>query len=588
MPNRTPMAWPSTLLTAAAAAAAAVALMFVARALSQIRTLPERVMEWALLFISPDTFEAGIQRFGQDAKYYGLYVAVAGTALILLAIGTAALRRAPTPLWLLVTAPLLYLVAMGVVMPVTGAGPFATGLFQDPLLINCWYAAIALVFAVMLVLGRWTLTPGGAAREDGGRRAFLAGAVPMLAAALGILSASQRSGGAAGSNLPLAKVELPPRTPVPSPAVAAASPAPSPTAGAVAAPAVPPTPLPVAAAAAPQPPPTLTLPVPPPGRLGLTRDKDGSATAGVRQPGQLAEAITPTEAHYHVTKNPVADPILKPEQWRLALDGDVQRPVQLDYATLRQLPSVEIAKTLECISNLTDKCELVPFGCELIGTARWRGVRLRDLINLAGGFKPGVVGLTLVGADEFLSYVPLAVATDDDTILAYEMNGAVLPYDHGYPARMLSVGRYGFKSAKWVVGIRATSREVADWYAQRDWSKEGIIKTMTRIDTPARGATAPPGALRVAGVAYAGDRGIAKVELSSDGGATWRTVRFIEPQQGRDSWVRWEAEATLPPGGMLHLVARATDGTGALQSEPFGLAQPDGASGWHHLEIRSA
>jgi DMSO/TMAO reductase YedYZ molybdopterin-dependent catalytic subunit len=227
----------------------------------------------------------------------------------------------------------------------------------------------------------------------------------------------------------------------------------------------------------------------------------------------------------------------------------------------------------------------VPFGCELISTAIWRGVPLKDVIDLAGGLKPAVMGITLVAADEFTSAIPLEVALDPTTLLAYEMNGEPLPYEHGYPARVLSVGRYGYKSPKWLTAIRPTSGMPLDWYGRRNWNKEGVVKTMARIDVPAPYATVPAGARRVAGIAYAGDRGVAGVEVSPDGGRTWQAARLLEPAPGKDAWVRWEAGVDLPPGATARLVARAMDGTGQPQTKEFSLPAPDGASGWNSIQV---
>jgi hypothetical protein len=146
------------------------------------------------------------------------------------------------------------------------------------------------------------------------------------------------------------------------------------------------------------------------------------------------------------------------------------------------------------------------------------------------------------------------------------------------------------KNAKWVVGLRVMSREFMDWYAQRNWSRTAIVKTMSRIDTPAAGTMLPPGEQRIAGIAYAGDRGVSKVEYSADGGNTWRTAEFVEPPAGRDVWVRWQGRFTmpaLPPGSTVTLVVRATDGSGAVQPEPFSLPQPDGGAGWFTIEVRA-
>jgi DMSO/TMAO reductase YedYZ molybdopterin-dependent catalytic subunit len=596
----------ASVATAAVATAAALGLMFWTRDAFQIRTLPERVMEWALLFVSPDAFETGIVQFGFQAKVYALYVAVGGMALILLLAGTLLLRFVASPWLIWASGPALYLVAMGLIMPVTGGGLFGSELFQDPRLVNACYSGIALTYASLLLGGKWLATRAGRPAALGAdprapgmpvarlatRRAILAGLVPTAASYAAVLWLGQRGGGST-SSLPLAKVEITPRPAASPPALALASPtaAPKPDAApaaaapaaapATAAPTAAPTPVPT-----PQPTAEPALPVPKPMNKQLTRDQDGSLTAGSRQPGTLSELITPTEAHYHVTKNPVADPLIKPEEWRLLVDGEVQKPVQLDYLTLRQLPAVETAKTLECISNLTAECQLTPFGCELIGTARWKGVPMKDVIELAGGFKPGVVSVSLLGTDEFVSVIPAEAALDPDTIVAYEMNGDVLPYEHGYPARVLVPGRYGFKSAKWVMAIRPLNRDVLDWYGQRNWSKDGIVKTMTRIDVPAPGAALRPGPQRIAGIAYAADRGIAKVELSANGGRTWQAATLLEPAPGKDAWVRWEGTFELT-GATTRLVARATDGTGKLQTEQFSLAQPDGASGWNSIEVRA-
>ena len=136
------------------------------------------------------------------------------------------------------------------------------------------------------------------------------------------------------------------------------------------------------------------------------------------------------------------------------------------------------------------------------------------------------------------------------------------------------------------MALRPMSQPFADWYGQRNWNREGIVKTMTRIDSPAPGAEIPPGSQRVAGIAYAGDRGVKQVELSADGGRTWQTAGLLEPQPGKDAWVRWQASVDAQPGAALKLIARATDGTGQLQTETFSLPQPDGGAGWHSIEVK--
>jgi DMSO/TMAO reductase YedYZ molybdopterin-dependent catalytic subunit len=286
-----------------------------------------------------------------------------------------------------------------------------------------------------------------------------------------------------------------------------------------------------------------------------------------------------------VTKNAVADPVIDGSNWRLVIDGDVHRPIQLDYQTLRALPAVEIIKTLECISNFTAQCNLAAFGCDLISTAYWRGARLGDLLELAGGLKSSAAGLACYAMDEFSSGLGLEVVEDPDTLLVYEMNGQPLPREHGYPARLLVPGRYGMKGPKWVAGIRAVTSEHLGWYEQRNWNKAGVVTTMSRIDVPFDGALLAAGEQRIAGIAYAGTRGIERVDFSFDAGQTWQPAMFLEPPMGRDAWVRWESTFEIEPGERLSLVVRATDGTGEPQTEQFSLPQPDGATGRHTVTV---
>jgi DMSO/TMAO reductase YedYZ molybdopterin-dependent catalytic subunit len=286
-----------------------------------------------------------------------------------------------------------------------------------------------------------------------------------------------------------------------------------------------------------------------------------------------------------VTKNAGGDPELKAEDWRLLVDGEVQRSFQLDYATLRRLPSVQITKTLECISNFVGKPELAPFGAELISTAEWKGVAVRDILALTGGPRPDAAWLAVISADEYTSALPMDVAMDPATLLVYEMNGDVLPYEHGYPARLLVPGRYGMKNPKWVIGMRPMSREFLDWYGQRNWSKDAVVRTMSRIDSPAADTVLVAGANVLSGVAYAGVRGIQRVEFTWDGGETWHDADFVEQQPGADAWVRWRGSFNYVPGSRVALLARATDGSGAVQEQAFTLPEPNGGTGWPHLEL---
>jgi DMSO/TMAO reductase YedYZ molybdopterin-dependent catalytic subunit len=588
--------WAPALAVAALAAVAAMLLQAYMRDSWQIRTLPERVMEWLLVFVPLAWFEAVLQRFGSDAKQGALAGSMIGMVALLIGIGFASLRR-PIGGWgRLAVAGALWLIVMLVVMPMTGAGLFASRLMQSPLLVNAGYLLVFLGYGVVLVGGgaileHPRLPPLGWSTIQRLERRALVAALVGSASAWAVARIVGRDGGLVSSSLPLAQAPTrPPATrAAAAPTSAAASQAVTTAPAAVGAPPalVTATAVPVMAApAATATPLPDALPSPPPARR-LTRDAEGSLTAAGRPRGALAPAITSNPDFYVVTKNAVADPVLDAATWRLVIDGEVGSPVQVDYRTLRALPPVEIVRTIECISNLTTACHFAAFGCDLISNARFTGARLSDVLDLAGGLKPRVQRLGFISADEFSSGLPPEIADDPDTLLVYEMNGETLPREHGYPVRLLVPGRYGMKSAKWVVGIRAVPDDFLGWYEQRSWNKEGIVKTMARIDVPFDGAVLSPGPSRIAGIAYAGLRGIQQVEYSPDGGQTWFAARFLEPQPGRDAMVRWEGTFELAPGQTRTLLVRATDGSGELQPDDFSLPQPDGASGRHFIEVRA-
>jgi DMSO/TMAO reductase YedYZ molybdopterin-dependent catalytic subunit len=563
------LAWVLALAISSGAAAIALVLQSVLRDTWQIRSLPERVMEWLLLFVPLDLFERGLGQFGADAKSFALTGTALGMAAVLVGLGTLALRLGLTSWMLLGLGAAMWLATMVGIMPLTGAGYFGRRLLISPLLTSSGYLVVFLGYASVLMLGRLFALRGIDRRPVmlAERRAVIVGMVGTVVAGA-TARVVGRDGGLVGSVLPLALPPTPqPATPVPRPvqtpnaqsAVAAAPPVPVAQARRVAAP-------------------TLeALPNPPVPRK-LSRDKDGSLTAAGRPKGQLAPPITRNEDFFIVTKNAVGDPVVDASTWRLIVDGEVNRPVQVDYRTLRMLPTVEVTKTLECISNFTSGCSLTSFGCDLISTARWKGVRLSDVLDLAGGLKPTAVGLAFLATDEFSAGLTTAVADDPETLLVFEMNGEPLPREHGFPVRLLVPGRYGMKNPKWLAGIRAMNEEYDGWYEQRNWNKDGIIKTMSRIDVPADGAQLTPGEQRVAGIAYAGDRGVQLVEFSSDDGATWQRTRLLEPMPGKDAMVRWEGTFLLGHDE-LKLTVRATDGGGEIQTAEFRLPQPDGASG---------
>jgi DMSO/TMAO reductase YedYZ molybdopterin-dependent catalytic subunit len=570
---------PSTAIVGAMAASLTLGIgMLLLRSTAGVRTIPERIMEWLLLFVPTSVFEAMLRQFGFDAKRYGLDAAVLGMLALFAGLGYYVLRRGWPAAAIALLGPAAWLLIMVVVMPLTSAGLFATALLDGTAAAVLGYLAVSLSYAAVLV-GVRVWAPAEVSRERGlrpqtrERRTLLtviggAGLAYVATYASGVLLP-------ASSRAPSILL-VDPQEPVPSGGIdppnphpqvvshpEAQAPAPEATAGAAAASA---------------------LPEPAVAR-DLSRDKDGAVLPSGRAPGQLASAMTSNRDFYIVTKNAGGDPSLRPADWRLLVDGEVERSFQLDYATLRKLPAAEVTKTLECISNFVGKPELAPFGAELISTARWKGVAVRDILALTGGAKPSAQWLAVLSADEYTSALPIEVVMDPATLLVYEMNGEVLPREHGYPARLLVPGRYGMKNPKWVIGLRPTSREFVDWYGQRNWSKDGIVRTMSRIDSPAPGATPDVGPNTVSGVAYAGTRGIERVEYSSDGGKTWRDATLLEPALGEDTWVRWQGSFDFTPGAKVTLMARATDGDHAVQDEAFTLPEPNGGTGWPRIEL---
>jgi Oxidoreductase molybdopterin binding domain/Mo-co oxidoreductase dimerisation domain len=173
---------------------------------------------------------------------------------------------------------------------------------------------------------------------------------------------------------------------------------------------------------------------------------------------------------------------------------------------------------------------------------------------------------------------------DERTLLAVGMNGRVLPRAHGFPARVLSVGTYGMKNPKWVISIEVVSRPYQGYWEQRGWNKLAIVKTESRIDVPAAGA-AVQGRLPVGGIAFSGDRGISRVEVSTDGGRSWEAAS-LETALSAYTWRRWLFTWGAQGAGQSGIVVRAYDGRGALQTFISSPPHPNGASGYDAITVR--
>lgn len=269
--------------------------------------------------------------------------------------------------------------------------------------------------------------------------------------------------------------------------------------------------------------------------------------------GTRAE-FTPIENFYRIDTDTRA-PSLDADRWRLAIDGLVDRPQLLTLADLRALDPIELFATLCCISN--------PPGGDLISTTRWTGVSLKRLLPRLG-LQPSATHLRVVSADGFFESLALdAILADERIMLAYAWDGVSLPVEHGYPLRLYVPDLYGMKQPKWIVGLHAIERWEPGYWVERGWSKDGRVLPMSAIDAANR---TRDGAFELGGVAFAGARGISRVEVRLDDGE-WREAT-MRPPLSNLSWVIWRATLPATPG--QHLVAaRAFDGQGATQSEPM-------------------
>jgi DMSO/TMAO reductase YedYZ molybdopterin-dependent catalytic subunit len=292
-------------------------------------------------------------------------------------------------------------------------------------------------------------------------------------------------------------------------------------------------------------------------------------------------ALTPVSDFYVVAKNLIS-PSVSADSWRLAVDGLVDHPTAYSIAMLRALPAQSAYRTLECIST-----EIVQ-GDHLISNQLWTGVRVSDLLDRAG-VQAGASWILWEAADGYTESIPVDVARNPDTWIAYEMNGRPLPPEHGFPARVLIPGRFGMKQPKWVTRLRVSAHDAAGYWEQRDWDEQAVVRTMSRIDFPEPRTTVPAGQpFNAYGIANAGDRGIAQVQISADGGTSWVDARLQDAAVaplGPLTWVLWRASITVAQPGSAHLVVRAVDGKGHLQSGNQTPALPSGSTGWHAVPV---
>lgn len=286
--------------------------------------------------------------------------------------------------------------------------------------------------------------------------------------------------------------------------------------------------------------------------------------------------VTPADDFYRVDISLVT-PRIDATGWSLRIDGMVDRPLTLSYDDLLKLPLIERTITLTCVSN--------EVGGPYVGNATWLGVPFSEIISRVG-VRSGVDQVYSYSSDGgYTCSTPYQAVSDGrDAMIVVGMNGQVLPDAHGFPARMLVPGLFGFVSAtKWLERIEFTTyaRRSAYW-TDRGWAKDAPILTQSRIDVPASLATLPRNKPVIAGVAWAQHRGIAKVEIRIDGGP-WRQTR-LAADAGVDLWRQW-SYVYDGPAGLHSAQVRATDLTGHTQPEARTRVFPSGARGWHEIQF---
>ncbi len=309
--------------------------------------------------------------------------------------------------------------------------------------------------------------------------------------------------------------------------------------------------------------PTPRVTLPPPGP-GASFAVDG-----------LTPIVVPNKDFYRIDTALVV-PRPDPASWSLKVTGMVDNELELTLDDLMAMPIIEDYVTISCVSNQV--------GGDLVGNAKWTGVRLVDILDRAG-VQEGADQIVGRSVDGWTSGFPTPLAYDGrEPILALGMNGEPLPPNHGYPARLIVPGLYGYVSAtKWIEEIELTTWDAFDGYwIPRGWSKEGPIKTESRIDRPGRGDSLPGSPLVLAGVAWAPTRGIERVEVQIDDG-DWVEAEVSSPLSDK-AWVQWKVEQTLAPGDHEAKV-RATDGDGATQTSEKASPAPNGATGWHTVDF---
>ncbi len=303
----------------------------------------------------------------------------------------------------------------------------------------------------------------------------------------------------------------------------------------------------------------------------------------------LDSEVTPTYLFYRIDINPIV-PVVDATSWTLTVKGLVNNTLTITYEEIKAMPSVEEYATLQCVSN--------KIGGDLTSTALWKGVRFKDVLQKAQ-VKPGAKYIAFRCYDGYDVGIPLERGLLEGSILAYEMNLAPLTSEHGYPVRAIVPGLYGMMNPKWITEIELVDNVYEGYWARNGWTNVATEDTHSFIVIPGQALVrdrfrnldveniniVPGQKVPVAGIAFAGDRGIAKVEVSTDGGINWKSASIKDPLS-KYTWVLWTAGFTPATAqGNYRIVVRATDKTGKIQTAEVRPPFPDGATGYHMINI---
>lgn len=289
--------------------------------------------------------------------------------------------------------------------------------------------------------------------------------------------------------------------------------------------------------------------------------------------------VTSNGSFYRVAID-LFDPSVSSSAWSLAVSGAVKTPKTYSLAEVEALSSVDEYNTFECVSNVVNG--------NLIGNAKWTGVRISDLLNDVGGVLAGAGYVVFYSVDGYSVGIPISKALMSDSILAYKMNGVSLPVRHGYPLRAVIPGLYGMMSAKWINKIQIVDSVYAGYWQTRGWSNDATVFTQALIIIPGDQASVSlaknNGSVILGGVAYAGDRGISMVEVSVDGGNAW-TPAQLKPSLSNATWTLWAYKWLPSAKGSYNVYVRATDGKGSVQTSVPTDTYPNGATGYAMIRV---